>query len=232
VVREENLDFFVSFEEAFDLALVWKEDDDEVEESPSCEDDPNCEKDISHHFRFHTAAPKGKRPISVCRFKILESGVNKKLAISTKQNKTKQNVERMKTTSVVLVVMSQAVFGKNLLPLEDYQSMFQEWMTEYSMTISEIDYDMRLQIFADTHDLIQTHNSDPMATYQLGHNQFSHLTIEEFAQEQLSAIPLPNKKKTTNKIHEVIGASPTTWDWSNTGAVTPVKDQGKCRFDD
>jgi hypothetical protein len=138
----------------------------------------------------------------------------------------------MKTTSVVLVVMSQAVFGKNLLPLEDYQSMFQEWMTEYSMTISEIDYDMRLQIFADTHDLIQTHNSDPMATYQLGHNQFSHLTIEEFAQEQLSAIPHPNKKKTTNKIHEIIGASPTTWDWSNTGAVTPVKDQGKCRFDD
>lgn len=126
------------------------------------------------------------------------------------------------------LLMSQTVFGKNLFPLEDYQPLFQDWMKEYSMNISVMEYEKRLQIFADTHDLIQTHNSDPMITYQLGHNQFSHLTMEEFAQEHLSAISLP--KQNTNQIHKFVGTSPSSWDWSDTGAVTPVKDQGKCRF--
>ena len=95
------------------------------------------------------------------------------------------------------------------------------------MKFSETEYEMRLQIFADTHDLIETHNSDPLTTYRLGHNQFSHLTIEEFAKEQLSMV---SPKKKTNQIHKFVGTSPTAWDWSGTGAVTPVKDQGKCRF--
>ena len=30
--------------------------------------------------------------------------------------------------------------------------------------------------------------------------------------------------------HKNIGASPAAWDWTTLGAVTPVKDQGKCRF--
>jgi hypothetical protein len=65
----------------------------------------------------------------------------------------------LKSISTSLILFNQTVYGKNLLPLQDYEPFFNDWMAEYSMTISDADYPMRLQIFADTHDVIETHNS-------------------------------------------------------------------------
>lgn len=76
---------------------------------------------------------------------------------------------------------------------------------------------------------------DLTSTYQLGHNQFSHLTLEEFAELNLFELSSnknleKNNNKNNNEIkHKNIGASPASWDWTTLGAVTSVKDQGKCR---
>lgn len=61
--------------------------------------------------------------------------------------------------SASILLFNQAVIGKNIYPLESYEPLFQEWMMQYSLTIPDTEYNMRLQIFADTHDIIETHNS-------------------------------------------------------------------------
>lgn len=94
------------------------------------------------------------------------------------------------------------------------------------MSIPAQEHDLRLQIFADTHDFIEAHNADVTATYRLGHNKFSHLTMEEFSTDNLSPKPYLNRQ--SNPIHHKRGISPSAWDWAAQGAVTSVKDQGKC----
>lgn len=61
--------------------------------------------------------------------------------------------------STSILLFHQSVLGKNLYPLDVYESLFKDWMAQYSVTIPETDYHMRLQIFAETHDLIEIHNS-------------------------------------------------------------------------
>lgn len=47
---------------------------------------------------------------------------------------------------------------KNLMPLEDYEEEYKKWMIEYSIKINEEEYFIRLQNYANTHDLIYLHN--------------------------------------------------------------------------
>jgi hypothetical protein len=75
-------------------------------------------------------------------------------------NRVRDSQRRLRgVVSARLFLFSQTVSAKNLLPMEDYQPIFNDWMTKYSIPISETEYQMRLQIFADTHDLIETHNA-------------------------------------------------------------------------
>lgn len=63
-----------------------------------------------------------------------------------------------KKIMTLFLINQSLIFGKNINPIEYYQTIFNDWIVEYSMNISEIDYDMRLQIFANTHDIISIHN--------------------------------------------------------------------------
>jgi len=66
-----------------------------------------------------------------------------------------------------------------------------------------------------------------MGTFTLAHNQFSHMTEEEFNAKQLGFKPRPaDEVRETN--HFTGAAPPTSWDWAPKGAVTPVKNQGQC----
>lgn len=86
-----------------------------------------------------------------------------------------------------------------------------------------------LQNFANNDDLIETHNKGNH-TYTLGHNQFSHMTVEEWREH----VKLGLKKDTEMKgefVHNApanMMAVPSSIDWVEKGAVTPVKDQGQC----
>lgn len=86
-----------------------------------------------------------------------------------------------------------------------------------------------LQNFANNDDLIETHNKGNH-TYTLGHNQFSHMTVEEWREY----VKLGLKKDTEMKgefVHAApanMMAIPSSIDWVEKGAVTPVKDQGQC----
>jgi cathepsin L len=90
----------------------------------------------------------------------------------------------------------------------------------------------RIQIFADKVDLIESHNADTTQTFQMGLNQFSHLTLDEFREAtHAGATRPPYLRSTAEKIHEAptdISSLPTSVDWVTAGAVTDVKNQGSC----
>ena len=87
-----------------------------------------------------------------------------------------------------------------------------------------------LQNFADNDDVIEAHNKKD-STFKLGHNQYSHLTLEEWrAHVQLGLLKKPEVSGAANVLAAPADVSslPASWDWTTQGAVTPVKDQGSC----
>merc|ERR1712184_144329 len=78
--------------------------------------------------------------------------------------------------------------------------------------------------------MMREHNNLPGVSYQMGVNQFSDLTKEEFQSiylggyKQTPTPPTPNPARSTKTIKDL----PESVDWRDKGACTPVKDQGQC----
>jgi len=68
------------------------------------------------------------------------------------------------------------------------------------------------------------HNSNELKTYEMGLNQFSAMTTEEFAQTYLGTIVAESSNNIVNEDYTIVGDI----DWVSAGSVTPVKNQGQC----
>jgi len=86
----------------------------------------------------------------------------------------------------------------------------------------------RHEIFTANFAQMVEHNSRG-EKYQLGVNQFSDLTGEEFNTQYTGAVP-PASKEGLPYLgqHEEVEVFADSLDWTTRGAVTPVKDQGQC----
>jgi C1A family cysteine protease len=86
-----------------------------------------------------------------------------------------------------------------------------------------------LQNFAIKDDNVEPYNKGNH-TYTLGHNQISHMTVEEWREY----VHLGLKRDTVSTAANVhaapahLMALPASVDWTTAGKVTPVKDQGQC----
>ena len=127
-----------------------------------------------------------------------------------------------------LLLLLPAIFAKNVKPLEEYEKLFSQHVKTYELQFQdERETATRLQLFSDNVDLIEAHNADKSQTFQMGLNKFSHLTSDEIKK----TVKMNVIKSQAQHIHEApidLATLPTSVDWSTSGAVTAVKQQGNC----
>jgi C1A family cysteine protease len=128
------------------------------------------------------------------------------------------------------VIVSLALLAPTVAtsPREAYEAQFYEHMEKYDLSFENGDeFVKRLDIFIETDRRIEAHNSGSH-TYTLGHNEYSHLTWEEFQSMfnlENTYVPVKNG----GRVHVAADfKAADSVDWTAEGKVTPVKTQGSC----
>mgnify|MGYP000853958576 CR=1 FL=1 len=104
-------------------------------------------------------------------------------------------------------------------------SEFESWKAKFGVKFeSEFESAYREKIFLENKAKIALHNADKYRTYDMGLNQFSALTEEEF-QQQFLGLVLPENYIVADENDD---RSNGDIDWTTQGAVTPIKNQGQC----
>jgi KDEL-tailed cysteine endopeptidase len=105
---------------------------------------------------------------------------------------------------------------------------FQQFVGQYEKTYSNlVEMEKRFDIFKSNIEYIRSHNDDQGHKFTLGITPFADLTSEEFASFNGIRTTGPFStgcSKFTSSSKDV----PSSYDWRDHDAVTPVKDQGQC----
>jgi len=109
------------------------------------------------------------------------------------------------------------------------REQFRAFVNKYNRVYESLDeYERRYQIFEDNLKIIDRQNKlDTSAKY--GINKFADLSTAEFSAQYLGYKPSssPKTKEITIDIPENYEL-PSSYDWRDKGAVTPVYNQGQC----
>lgn len=124
-----------------------------------------------------------------------------------------------------LLLLSLAVASFAFTQVE-YNNIFQSWVAENHKTYaSGSEMQHRFDIFVRNLDYITKANTRPV-TYTLAMNEFGDLTPQEF-KERLGFNFAPDRP-IAHRASLPVQDLPAEVDWTTTGAVTEVKDQGQC----
>ncbi|KAL6530700.1 hypothetical protein OROGR_014560 [Orobanche gracilis] len=107
----------------------------------------------------------------------------------------------------------------------------EQWMTRYDKVYKDFqEREKRFNIFSENVNYIESFNNVGNKPYKLGINQYADLTNEEFiaSKNRFKGHMCSSITRTTTFKYENVTAVPSTVDWRQKGAVTPVKDQGQC----
>lgn len=119
----------------------------------------------------------------------------------------------------VLVVNSRKIMGRT-------HTEFDMWKAKFQKTYeSTEEHNMRGAIYRANVAKINKHNAGNH-TWTMGVNQFADLTPREF--KALISRPLDRKMSYNYAQLDANFEAPASIDWTQNGAVTPVKDQGQC----
>jgi len=126
--------------------------------------------------------------------------------------------------------MVMTTFAKEI-PNDEYGKAFKDFETTYGKTYAnEQQRYFRYDIFKHNYMYITGENANALNSYELGVNDFSDMTPEEFAETHLGYVKASQRFQGVNLgVHEYKGeALPDSVDWRSKGAVTPVKNQQHC----
>merc|ERR1719424_1872320 len=128
----------------------------------------------------------------------------------------------------VFAIVSVAVLAAPLTELQK-QSHFADFITKFEKKYSADEFLDRFNVFKTNTKLIEDHNAGDH-TFSMGMNEFGDLTFEEFKARYTGfAGPQRAFAKTQNLHKPLLGEKiADSVDWTDKGAVTPVKDQGQC----
>lgn len=128
--------------------------------------------------------------------------------------------------------LRRELFAFNINDREYYEEKFVNWLRKFNMTARDgSHFTHMLSNFANNDDTIYTHNSNEDNTYELGHNQFSHMSFDEFKAYVRLGLDERDEETVSDNVLEAsqnLTALPASIDWTTKGAVTGVKDQGNC----
>ncbi|XP_022724353.1 senescence-specific cysteine protease SAG39-like [Durio zibethinus] len=119
------------------------------------------------------------------------------------------------------------------VPEVSMSERFEQWLSSYGRVYQDAsEREKRFQIFKKNVEYIDSHNADTSTKYELGVNEFTDLTNEEFKAMRNGYKMRPSNiiasLKTSSFRYENVTAVPSTMDWRTKGAVTNIKDQGQC----
>ena len=126
-----------------------------------------------------------------------------------------------------------SIMGPNLdrLPSPDQAiQLFQQWVREYGRLYRNLDELVKkFEIFLDNLKYISESNAARSASsYRLGLNEFADWSREEFKEVYLhDNVHLSTEHYRPIKLGNV-SYTASSLDWRQKGAVTPVKNQGRC----
>jgi len=133
---------------------------------------------------------------------------------------------------VASAVTAAVTSAANVHDRKFYEEKFFEWLQDFKEHVQVKDgehFVHMLENFANNHDLIERHNAQNL-TYTLGHNQFSHMSFEEWGEYMRFGLGKPDNEPADFILEAPadLSANPATVDWVSAGAVTGVKNQGNC----
>ncbi|XP_044461570.1 senescence-specific cysteine protease SAG12-like [Mangifera indica] len=116
---------------------------------------------------------------------------------------------------------------------EFIQQRHEEWMAQHGRLYKDAqEKERRYNIFKNNLEYIENFNNGVDRGYKLAINKFADLTNQEFRglytgyQRKISKAVATSKDKSFTYVN--LTGLPTNWNWREKGAVTPVKDQGRC----
>lgn len=142
---------------------------------------------------------------------------------------------------VVLLVLSLAlVFGaatslevteQDLATDESLWDLYERWRSHHTVSRDLTEKQVRFNVFKT--NVKHIHKVNQMnKPYKLEVNKFADMTNHEFRNSYSSKVKhyrsLRGDRRRTGFMHENTQHLPSSVDWRKHGAVTPVKDQGRC----
>ncbi|OMO92518.1 hypothetical protein COLO4_17501 [Corchorus olitorius] len=108
----------------------------------------------------------------------------------------------------------------------------EQWMATYGRQYeNNLEKEKRFKIFKDNLEYIESFNKAGNRSYKLGINKFSDLTHDEFLAAHTGykmPLNIPTTSISKPFKYESFSDVPTSMDWREKGAVTPIKNQENC----
>ena len=128
-------------------------------------------------------------------------------------------------------MLAVSILAALALPtVEEHNSLFDAWKLKMHRTYASVEEEAAALVAFEANDAIITAHNSRNLSYTLGHNEFSDLTWDQFRHHHTSKLLLNRAPKKGRRLHLTGIGQPLadSVDWVAKGAVTPVKNQGRC----
>ncbi|KAI9119994.1 hypothetical protein K1719_008963 [Acacia pycnantha] len=144
---------------------------------------------------------------------------------------------KVKSRSLVLplalVLVGMLAFQASSRTLQEapMKDRHEQWMVQYGRVYKDPqEKEKRFNIFKQNVEYIEGFNTVGTKPYKLGLNQFTDLTNEEFtaSRNKFKGHMCSSITRTPSFKYANVTDVPSSVDWRQQGAVTPIKNQGEC----